>query len=688
MEGAQKMEEINIEIHATANHATQSVQVHILSWPRRLPMDAMSLKQSLLRALAQLPDARTFHLYTLVSEPVRDQDVFLYSSQRPKAHIRQLLVLLAQHPPTRPEERVFVCAVEAFIYTIPSTSSSIVYISKVDSTGQGTGIRPNPTRALVVSLLQYYTAPATRPASHVWVHVFARAQNQYLFPNSIDYPGKRVLRDINLCKWWKESLEQVARQTDPGGVRLYYLLPGYSSLEARAMLRQYATNTATAYPWTYSHPYNQTYAPFPCGGAPGEDGSPSIAQLIPSLPDDPKARFLDEIASTPSESPDSRPALPTNPRPAKRIRTNAPAPTKASEGSGSSSTPLKTTERASPGAQESGSDATRKGKIGSVTPGAQRALATVSADEFFERMAFRQECSQGAVTGFFTAIFPSPLPTSTVALAPSTLAPSSASPLPNDAHTTPASNRKGAAEEIPGQQPPFVLERVISTLLNVDFGSTEHARRSTRLIEDSIRAMCGGSSSVKEYIPPAGASDTRLPSGRSGQTALDIGKEHGHIEEGGVGPEAEIGVTSARSGPASPDLSQRSHQHNSPDSADNRPGGSLSQIDEAQIPAVAAAIPSLKRGAVADVAITQARDEGGIDLGQNEILPSGPFALVYGTVTVTNAPLPLPLPASAVSGAEGLAGSSTIAGGGGAASGPNVTVLQVRKKKRPAAVAS
>lgn len=649
-------------------------------------MDTTSLKESLLHTLARLPDSRTFHLYTLVSEPIRDQDVFLYSSQRPKAQIRQLIILLAQHPPERPEERVFVCALEAFIYTIPSTGSSIIYVSKVDSTGQGAGIRPNPTRALVVSFLQYFTAPATRPAPHVWVHVFARAQNQYLFPNSIDYPGKRVLRDINLCKWWKESLEQVAQQTDPAWVKLYYLLPGYSSLEALGMLRQYTTNTATAYPWTYSHPYKQNYAPFPCGGAPGEDGNTSIAQLIPSLPDDPKARFLDEIASTPSESPDSRPALPTDPRPAKRIRTNAPAPTKAPVDAGGSLTPLRTSERVSPGVQESGGGINRKGKVGSVTPGAQRALATVSADEFFERMGFRQECSQGAVTGFFTAIFPFPSPITAATPAHSVPGSSSASPPLNSLYAGPTSNNKGTSDDIPGQQPPFVLERVSSTLLNLDFGSTEHARRSTRLIEDSIRAMCGGSAGV-ESVPPSATPHASPPSNSGSEVSTSIRNEHGLTgEESRVGAEAEIGVTSARSGPTTPDLSQGSEQHIAPDPADNRRGGSLSQIDEARIPA-AAAIPSLKRGATAGVATALPRDEGGIDLGQNEILRSGPFGLVYGTVTVTNAPLPLPSPASAASGAAGLTGS-TIAGGGGAAPVPNVTVLQVRKKKRPAAAAS
>src|SRR4051812_30606868 len=99
-------------------------------------MDAPGLNKFLLTSLSRLPGSRTFHLYTIISEPVRDQDVFLYSPQRPKAHARHILILLSQQSPDSSSERVFVCAIEAFLYTIPSTNSTILYISKVDSTGQ------------------------------------------------------------------------------------------------------------------------------------------------------------------------------------------------------------------------------------------------------------------------------------------------------------------------------------------------------------------------------------------------------------------------------------------------------------------------------------------------------------------------------------------------------------------------
>jgi regulator of Ty1 transposition protein 109 len=578
-------------------------------------MGIETLKDSLLRSLIHLPDSRTFHIYTLISEPVRDQDVFLYAAHRPKAYVRHVLVLLAQHPPQNMSERVFVCAIEAFLYTIPSSNSSILYISKVDSTGQGRHLRPNPTRTLVVAFLQHFITLATRPTENIWIHVFARAQNQYLFPNSAEYAGKRVLRDVSLCKWWKEALERAIQATEESSVGLYYLLPGYSAFEAKAMLYKFVTPTASdAYPWVYSHPYNQTIAPWPCGAAPAEDLQCSIAQLIPSLPDDPKARFLDEIASTPSESPDSRPALPTSPRPPKRIRTGSATMPPKEPALDSGQRQVSPVEPNAPTADRAG-----KNKAVSVTPGAQRALASVPMDEFWERMAFRQECSQGAVTGYFTAIFVSSSNGST--------------------------GVQAADAAIPGQQPTAVLERVISTLLNLDFGSTEHAIRATKVIENSIRAMCGvgaqtDNPSASEIEPAGNAADFRFAAGSSSKTEL--------LERAN-----DLSVAESVS-------TERKRKHPESESL------ILSQIDEEDDTAA----PLRTRG--------PSRDDNN---NHDPLAEPGAFAsFVYGNVTVENPPLPAdPPPLSAVNGAQ-AGGLSAGAGGE-----PIVTILQVRKKKRPAA---
>lgn len=527
--------------------------------------------------------------------------------------MRHVLVLLAQQPPQNASERVLACAIEAFLYTIPSSNSSILYISKVDSTGQGHHLRPNPTRTLVVAFLQHFITPATRPTENIWVHVFARAQNQYLFPNSAEYAGKRVLRDVSLCKWWKEALERAIRATEERFVRLYYLLPGYSAFEAKAMLYKFVTTTASdTYPWVYSHPYNQAIAPWPCGAAAAGDSQFSIAQLIPSLPDDPKARFLDEIASTPSEAPDSRPALPTSPRPAKRIRTGPAATSWEEPTLDSSQRQVSPAESIAPTANR-----TRQSKAVSVTPGALRALASVPMDEFWERMAFRQECSQGAVTGFFTAVFASGA--------------SSKGPTGGQAD--------GA---VPGQQPIAVLERVISTLLNLDFASTEHAIRATKVIENSIRAMCGVGPQTDNppgsEIEPAGNTTEFRPAAAGSSTEL--------LERAN-----DLSVAESVS-------TERKHPEAEGESL------ILFRIDEEDDTAAPPRGPP--------------RDDNN---NRDPLAAPGAFAsFVYGNVTVENAPLPAdPPPLSAVNGAQ--AGGLSVGAGGE----PIVTILQVRKKKRPAA---
>src|SRR5260370_3999739 len=364
------------------------------SWPLQLyslSTIMTTLRDALVDGLKGLPGTRTLDVYTLISNVVRDHELFFYSTNRPKVHVRHILVLLSQQDSnTQDARRVFVCAIESFLYSIPSTSSAILYVSKVDTTGQGT-VRPNPTGALVQAFLQYYASPETRPAPNIWIQLFARSQNQYIFPNSAEYLGKRVLRDMKLCKWWKDIFEKVAQRNDPNWVRLYYLLPWMPSLEALASLNNSLLGTSASYPWTYSHPYHQTDVVPPCGGNWLESDSLSIAQLIPSFNDDPKARFLDEIACTRSESTEAiviPKDFPTSPRPLKRVKT-----TEVKENEGSSKT------------RSASALSSRKSSTNPASPISQKALAAVAVDEFWERMAFRQECSQGAVTRFFTDIF-------------------------------------------------------------------------------------------------------------------------------------------------------------------------------------------------------------------------------------------------------------------------------------------
>lgn len=143
--------------------------------------------------------------------------------------------------------RVLVTAVEVSVYTVPATSCGVLYVSKVDSTGQGTS--PSPTSTIVRYLLIYYSDPVTRPIAiaidTLWIQLFARAQGQYLFPNSAEFEGKHPLSDVKLCAWWKRPFSEVvgvleqrqlasasAPEKKETKMKPFYILPGFGELEA------------------------------------------------------------------------------------------------------------------------------------------------------------------------------------------------------------------------------------------------------------------------------------------------------------------------------------------------------------------------------------------------------------------------------------------------------------------------
>ncbi|KAJ7505408.1 DUF1714 domain-containing protein [Mycena galericulata] len=409
----------------------------------------VNLRDHLLNGLRDVPGTREFHIHVLVSSPRKFQGLFPFALPRPRAYLQDILVLLSEQS-TPDSPRVFTTAIEASVYNIPATSCAIFYVSKVDTTGQSTS--PSPAAGLVRSLLTYYADPATRPisADHLWIHLFARAQSQYLFPNSADYSGKRPLSDVKLCAWWKRVLSQVADAVstpanEEARIRLYYMLPGYSQLEAEHSLRRAAASSptfdATGSIWTYGHPYSQTEIPLPCP-APTPDPQQNLGHLIPSFDDDPKSRFMDEIACTPDAEGIRSP-------PRKRMRT-VPH---------------------SNDADVRKEVAAEKGLQGGKEERILGDLGKVSAAEFWERMSFRQECVAGAVTGFFIAGISCPASPRRSGMSP--LAP------------------------LPGQVSCQLNKRILSSLMTgLEFSTVERSVKATETLEGAVRGLCEGISSI------------------------------------------------------------------------------------------------------------------------------------------------------------------------------------------------
>lgn len=306
----------------------------------------VNLRDYLLAGLSSsgVPGRRKFHLHVLVGGERRCGTLYPYASgrkQKVRVGLRDVVVVLSEE---REGARVITCGIEAALYRIPETSSGILYVSKVDSTGHG--MKPSVTGVLVRRFVGFFVDGETRNrwigVRNMWVHVFARAQGEYLFLGSKGWKGKRVLGDVGLCGWWKRCLGDVGGSS---GVRRWYMMAGLSEGEAEEALREKAGK------WEYGHPYGQKEVPLPCPGGEG-----CLGRMIPCFEDDPKSRFMDELAND--------------------------------EG-GVVRSPEKKRRRIDGGEQ--------KARV----PGE---LGKVGVDEFWERMGFRQECVAGAVTGFYTVL--------------------------------------------------------------------------------------------------------------------------------------------------------------------------------------------------------------------------------------------------------------------------------------------
>ncbi|THH28816.1 hypothetical protein EUX98_g5367 [Antrodiella citrinella] len=453
----------------------------------------MNLRDALLNSIACLPGTRDFHIHVLSSSPRKHSGLFPYATPRPKVYLQDILILLSEQSSSA-SPRVLVSAVEANVYTIPATSCAILYISKVDSTAQGGA--PAPTATLVKSLIAFYADPETRPVSShtLWVQLFARAQGQYLFPNSADFEGKHPLSDVKLCAWWRkvftevaEGLEKGKDEKGKGKVRvksgLYYVLPGYNELEAIQSLKlplnpsslSATSTTSTSPKWTYGHPYSQTEIPLPCPPHTKGQAHTSLGHYVPSFDDDPKSRFMDEIALTTDSNGIKSPKK-------KKPKTTLRKPESKANGQ---SRP----HREDDARDETTTEKKDKEDDEEGDPKAQGELDKVSPDEFWERMSFRQECIAGAVTGFFALGITSTdsSPREVTVSAPSPLAPQ------------------------PGQVAPRLVRRVVASLMNGhEFSTTERSIRATQVLEDAIKGLCENIGSVPAVTKPTLASTAHL----------------------------------------------------------------------------------------------------------------------------------------------------------------------------------
>ncbi|KAI6085905.1 histone acetylation protein-domain-containing protein [Hypoxylon rubiginosum] len=284
-------------------------------------------------------------------------------SKPPKTYCEKHFLTVSIRPGEEDSGQVLVLGLEVYIYT--TSFSTIIFVSKADSTGylnlldlpKGTS---SPIREVTTCFVAFLISNRRRPTKQLVVNLFARSQSQYLFPGSVKNNGKHVLDDRGLVKWWCRVLNGMLEGNDYseirkswGGMHGYLVIPGLDDYETRAFLPR--TSMASTN-WTLGDPlaimslYTKDPTTF------GRDIH--IRSLIPTYPDDPKARFVEELEES-------------TPQKAKLLR-------------------------------------------GWASP--------KTLDQFWEMMAFRQECSSGRLTGFIWVVFepqvvPNPIPAPVISAA-------------------------------------------------------------------------------------------------------------------------------------------------------------------------------------------------------------------------------------------------------------------------------
>ena len=262
-----------------------------------------------------------------------------------------------------------VFAIEVLIYSTEFLTT--LFVSKADSTGYLYRLNlptdtPSPLKNISTAFLCYLVTERKRSDRRLVLSLFARAQNQYLFPGSIENKHKHVLDDRGLIKWWCKVVDPIlasyhddkealgskgpdVRENHEFTSHGYLRVPGCEKYETRDFLPKDDSKR--------EHEKRRWYGSDPLCML-GKSANLPERCLIPRFPDDPKARFLEQLDEELSDE---------------------------------------DTQHTPTSSKTFGSHPRRKN--------AGRWRSVKSLEEFWEMMSFRQECSSGRLVGFLWAVF-------------------------------------------------------------------------------------------------------------------------------------------------------------------------------------------------------------------------------------------------------------------------------------------
>jgi len=241
-----------------------------------------------------LPSDLTISLYHIATSPYKTTPLFT-----PAPNKKPSPTTLESHFIAISHENVLAFAVELLVYTLVQTGERIIFVSKADSSGYllpAAASYTTSTSDARISLVRSVAETAVRivldgakaanPEAKVTVSLFARSQSAYLFPNSFDNKNKHILEDRGLIAWWCRVLDPVFQQhsaATTGGAKAYLLVPGFDRLQTKKLFPSHTGGDKAE--WIVGHPLKVD-----------PEHDLLVREIIPHFPDDPKARFLDELS--------------------------------------------------------------------------------------------------------------------------------------------------------------------------------------------------------------------------------------------------------------------------------------------------------------------------------------------------------------------------------------------------------
>ncbi|KAK9488604.1 histone acetylation protein-domain-containing protein [Lipomyces starkeyi] len=217
-------------------------------------------------------------------------------NSRKKKQKQLVSTQLSTHFLTLTYAGLHVLALELLVYTNwPSADTNetekepltTIFVSKADSSGYFNSDREDAKINLgdvVTQILTMFIKTLSRPSTPTRLCLFARAQSQYIFPESGRNKQKHVLSDRDLIKWWiRVTSPLLSLFSELKSARLS--VPGAEQVEVKSFLAHDSETKNLL--WKEGHIF-----------CPDGDRDKELAlRHVPSFPDDPKSRFLDVLVA-------------------------------------------------------------------------------------------------------------------------------------------------------------------------------------------------------------------------------------------------------------------------------------------------------------------------------------------------------------------------------------------------------